>query len=208
MNSSVTVSSAEPRDPASLAAADALAADPFYQAISEPFAADPVRRRTVLADYFTCSIAEGARDGRVVHSPAPADGVAVWLLPQAATAEARATALKHAALQEILGPEGFATYRGIVRFMSDQSAGIVADDAWYLSILAVAPASQGQGLGRQLLAPTLAAADGAGVPCYLETFTPRTLAFYERLGFMTHRVIAEPTTRSDYAIMIRDARRS
>jgi GNAT superfamily N-acetyltransferase len=196
------------QDPAGLSAADALVTDPFYRAISDAFAADPVRRRAVLGDYFACSIAEGIRQGRVVRPPDPAAGVAVWLLPQPADVEARASREKQEALHGILGAPGLATYREIVHFMSTRAAPVVPEGAWYLSILAVAPALQGHGIGARLLAPTLAMADAARVPCYLETFTPRTVAFYERLGFTTRELIAEPTTGSEYAIMVRDAQQS
>lgn len=202
------MSSAMSRDPASLSAADALLTDPFYQAISASHAADPARRRVVLGEYFAYSIAEGERYGRVVRPSDPAEGVAVWLLPQSADVDAEATRVKLEALHRILGATGVATYREIVGTMSARSAPVVPDGAWYLSILAVAPARQGRGLGASLLAPTLALADAARVSCYLETFTPRTVAFYERLGFATREVIAEPTTGAEYAIMVRDARRA
>ena len=54
---------------------------------------------------------------------------------------------------------------------------------WYLYLLGVEPARQGRGVGRALLAPTLARADAGGVPCYLETQNSRNVGFYERLGF-------------------------
>jgi len=202
------MSSAPAHDPASLSAADALRTDPFYDAISVAFAADPARRRTVLGEYFACSIAEGVRCGRVIRTPDPADGVAVWLLPQPGDVEAQATRDKQEALRGILGVAGVATYREIVRCMSERSAPVVPEGAWYLSILAVAPALQGRGLGARLLAPTLAEADAARVSCYLETFTPRNVAFYERLGFTTRLVVNEPTTGADYAVMVRDVQQS
>jgi GNAT superfamily N-acetyltransferase len=51
--------------------------------------------------------------------------------------------------------------------------------------IGVDPAHQGEGIGRLLLAPILRAADGAGLPVYLETEEPATVAFYQRLGFRT-----------------------
>jgi GNAT superfamily N-acetyltransferase len=73
----------------------------------------------------------------------------------------------------------------------------------YLSIVAVDPAAQGQGLGRKLLEPTIAEADRLSATCYLETFSLRNLSFYERLGFSTEARFAEPTTGADYAVMVR-----
>jgi GNAT superfamily N-acetyltransferase len=86
--------------------------------------------------------------------------------------------------------------------MAERATPIVTG-AWYLSIVGVSPLAQGQGLGQRLLAPTLAEADAAGAPCYLETFSSRNVAFYERLGFRTERTFLEPTTGSEYALMIR-----
>ena len=87
-------------------------------------------------------------------------------------------------------------YRSIaVGFAGDHSR---RRDAWYLSIIAIAPEAQGQGLGRLLLAPTLAEADAAGAVCYLETFSPRNLTFYERAGFGRRARIDEPTAPAAY----------
>lgn len=87
--------------------------------------------------------------------------------------------------------------------MSAKAASVVDDDAWYFSIVAVDPTAQGQGLGRKLLEPTIAEADRVSATCYLETFSPRNLPFYERLGFVTEARFAEPTTGADYAVMVR-----
>jgi len=54
---------------------------------------------------------------------------------------------------------------------------------YYLLVLGVDPASQGQGIGSRLIQPVLARADREGVPCYLETQTESNVAFYRRRGF-------------------------
>jgi len=54
---------------------------------------------------------------------------------------------------------------------------------WYLQVLGVEPALQGQGIGGRLLQPVLARADAAGLPCYLETESERNVTFYRRHGF-------------------------
>lgn len=54
---------------------------------------------------------------------------------------------------------------------------------WYLWALGVDPAHQRQGIGRDLLAPTLADARETGFPCYLETETEGNVAFYRKQGF-------------------------
>ena len=54
---------------------------------------------------------------------------------------------------------------------------------WYLRLLGVDPAHQGQGLGSILLTHGLRRADETGQPCYLETFAERNVPFYLRHGF-------------------------
>ncbi len=190
-------------DPFAAAAAAALAEDPFYATVSRPYATHAATRADVLRRYFACSIEEGDAIGRVQRHAEPA-AVAVWTLPAEASLEAAAHARKLAGLASCLGAEGLGLYTQIVRFMSAATAPWVDAAAWYLSILAVEPTAQNGGIGRLLLAPTLAEADRAGVACYLETFTPRSCVFYERLGFSTRVEIAEPTTGATYAVMVRE----
>lgn len=59
---------------------------------------------------------------------------------------------------------------------------------WYLAMLGVSPAFQGQGVGGTLLQPVLNAANRDRVPCYLETSTEGGVRFYQRLGFEILRV--------------------
>jgi len=205
-------------DPACASAVAALGDDPFYRSICAPFVRDDVRRRAVLTQYFAYSIQEGRDFGRCVHLPDHTRGVAVWLLPQPPDVRSRAARNKRAFLETTLDPEGCANYHRIVNFMSAKTASALDpgrgnpergnpehgnNDAWYLSIVAVDPASQGQGLGRKLLEPTIAEADRVSATCYLETFSPRNLSFYERLGFVTKARFWEPTTGADYAVMVR-----
>jgi ribosomal protein S18 acetylase RimI-like enzyme len=54
---------------------------------------------------------------------------------------------------------------------------------WYLPLIAVDPARQGQQLGDKLLAHGLARCDADRLPAYLESSNPRNLSFYQRHGF-------------------------
>jgi len=189
-------------DAASLTAAVALESDPFYRAI----AAGPDRpelRQAALAQYFEYSIREGREAGRCVQLDDPGLGVAVWLLPQPADRAALMATKKRAFLADVLAAEGVRNYYQIVTFMHSRAQRIVAEGDWYLSIVAVNPAVQGQGIGAQLLAPTLAEADRHAISCYLETFSPRSHSFYERLGFKKRAQFREPTTDETYTLMIR-----
>jgi GNAT superfamily N-acetyltransferase len=54
---------------------------------------------------------------------------------------------------------------------------------WYLLVIGVLPAYQGQGIGTALMRPVLAQADGDDLPCFVETVQPRNQPLYERNGF-------------------------
>ena len=54
---------------------------------------------------------------------------------------------------------------------------------FYVRTVGVRTALQGQGVGSALMQPTLATADAAGLPAYIEASTERSAALYERLGF-------------------------
>ena len=190
-------------DTACASAVAALEHEPFYRSICAAAVSDDVRRRAVLTRYFAYSIEEGTAIGRCVHVADRARGVAVWLLPQAVEVQSRAAHDKRVFLAATLDAEGFANYYRIVNGMSANAARVVDASAWYLSIIAVDPAAQGQGLGRRLLEPTIAEADCVSATCYLETFSPRNHAFYSRLGFAIEARFAEPTTGAEYAVMVR-----
>ena len=190
---------------ASAALTEALLDDPFYEAIAEGLKHDLEARKGGLMSYFQYSLAEAERTGRCVFADDPGLGAAAWLLPRSADVDAAESAAKAAFLAESLGSRGAENYYRIVRFMVPLAARLVPEDAWYLSIIGILPSAQGRGLGEALLAGTLAEASRLGASCYLETFTPRNLKFYERMGFLRVGEQREPTTNEMYVIMLKDA---
>jgi GNAT superfamily N-acetyltransferase len=54
---------------------------------------------------------------------------------------------------------------------------------YYLAVVGVEPAWQGQGLGSALMQPALQRCDAEGVGAYLEASTRMSRALYERHGF-------------------------
>jgi GNAT superfamily N-acetyltransferase len=180
---------------------DSLRYDHFYVTITEDFADNEERRRRALARYFDYSMSEGARMGRLVVWPDPSVGSAVWLLPAETSVHDSEAKAKAEFLAEALGGDA---YRRIIDFMRPRALAAVAESAWYLSIVGVAPSAQGRGIGTRLIEPTLAEADDAGVECYLETFDRRNLNFYQRLGFSAVGSHAEPVTGATYTILRRN----
>ena len=190
---------------ASAALVESLFDDPFYWAITADFGNDLAARKYVLSRYFYYSLEEAERTGRSVVAPDPRLGAAAWLLPRSARIDAWESSAKSEFLASALGPRGRENYYRILRYMAPLAARMVPAGAWYLSIIGILPSAQGQGLGATLLACTLAEASHANATCYVETFTPRNLRFYERLGFCRVAEYLEPTTNKEYVVMRRDA---
>ena len=190
---------------ASAALAESLFDDPFYWAITEDFGNDLATRKHALNLYFHYSLEEAERTGRCVVAPDPRLGAAAWLLPRSPDVDAAESSAKSEYLALALGPRGKQNYYRIVRYMAPLAARVVPDGSWYLSIVGILPSAQGRGLGATLLAGTLAEASRANMTCYLETFTPRNLKFYERVGFRKVADHLEPTTNKEYVVMRKDA---
>lgn len=77
---------------------------------------------------------------------------------------------------------------------------------WYLSMIGVDPARQGQGLGSALLKAGLARCDAEGLPAYLESSSPKNVPLYERHGFEVIGLI-KPGDHPGLIPMYRAARR-
>ena len=193
-----------PFQQASAALAESLFDDPFYQAITDGFGDDLGARKHALEKYFHYSLEEAQLTGCCVLAPDPNLGAAAWLLPRSREIEAAESAAKSEFLVETLGSQGKENYFRIVRYMAPLAAQVIPSGAWYLSIIGVLPSAQGRGLGASLIAGTLVEATQAKAICYLETFTPRNLRFYERLGFRSIAEHLEPTTGKEYFVMRRD----
>jgi GNAT superfamily N-acetyltransferase len=185
----------------SRALAQALIEDPFYLAVTVEAEAGAAQRLHMLARYCELAIEEAKAIGEVHY--AGSDGAAIWITPEAgADAIALHGQARSKALEALLGKRGYANYSGICEAMA-QHVPAHLHDAWYLSILGVRPAARGRRLARDLLQLTLDRADGVGATCFLETFNPLSLPFYQRLGFEAEEPCVEPVTGSPYWLMIR-----
>jgi ribosomal protein S18 acetylase RimI-like enzyme len=176
---------------------ESLIDDPFYCSITEGFGGDLVARKRALSRYFHYALEEAERTGRCVMAEDPRLGAAAWLLPRPGDVEVAESRSKFEFLGSALGSGGKENYYRIVRYMAPLAARVIPPSAWYLSIIGIVPWAQGRGLGATLLASTLSEAERANVACYLETFTPRTLKFYQPLGFRTVANHIEPTTHKE-----------
>ena len=179
--------------------------DPFYMTIEQAIAKNPATARKAMVRYMDFSMAEAKNHGDLRLTPDGESGAAVWSIPLVPDRAARLAWDKKQFLTDHLGKKALATYSDIVDFMSKNTRGVIPSNAWYLSILGVAPEAQGKGLGGALVRPVLETTDALGMPAYIESFTPANFGFYEHLGFKTVKTALEPVTGSEYAIMLRKA---
>lgn len=183
---------------------DALTEDAFYLSMEQSVSGATKQRREAMFRYYDYSMQEGRKYGDLVVPNGQAFGASIWSRPVNGTLSKRMANEKKAFLRKNMGKISLARYKEITRFMTEQTASVVPPDSWYLSIVGIAPPFQGLGLGETLIRPILDRADQLGVHTYLETFTPRNIRFYERLGFKDAAGFWEPTTAAEYRVMIKD----
>jgi GNAT superfamily N-acetyltransferase len=154
--------------------------------------------------YMEYSMIEGAAYGELIFPENHEHGVSIWSKPLRDEAEKEKSEKKKNFLANQMGAESLQIYNTMVSFMSERSEKIIAEDSWYLSILGILPQFQGKGLGPELITTVLDKTDRLNVATYLETFTPRNMTFYYRLGYREKARIHEPTAGADYWIMVRE----
>lgn len=178
----------------------ALKEDAFYIAMEQSAGGDG---KAAMLRYMDYSMREAAEFGMLYIPREHRYGVSVWSMPLTAEREAVRSEQKKSFIREHMGNDSLETYESIVKFMSAKTDETVVGEHWYLSILGVMPEYQGQGLGVGLVENVLAEADAANMPTYLETFTPRNMSFYRRLGYIETASFREPTAGAEYFIMSR-----
>jgi GNAT superfamily N-acetyltransferase len=145
--------------------------------------------------------------GRVYTTVNMPQGAAIWLPPE--NWEMTEERLKQAGLFDIpsiIGGDAFQRLISVMDYIEPYHRDVPAKH-WYLLIVGVDRPVQGQGLGSALLQPILQQADADSEPCYLETFQPKNLPFYERHGFHVLREGVEPASALRYWTLLRDPAR-
>lgn len=183
---------ARPREALTATRIDATAAVYGRAFMEDPIAVwitpDEARRASGLPIMFAACMRYALRfGGRVDLSDAVPRGVATWLGPgrsPPATFGLLRTGLAGVLLR--LGPAlgRFFTFTDTFDRLHRRD---MPQPHWYLWLLAVDPPQQGKGVGGELLRRTLAEADGAALPCYLETARQSNVALYRRFGFQVLR---------------------
>lgn len=158
--------------------------DPMWEYLAPGLA----RRARVLPPSFGITVRYSLRYGEVYTTPA-LDGVACWLTP-GTTSPSLSQLIRlsiHGAPLE-LGLMGLLRYTAVENYTSEVHKHSLPGRHWYLWVIGVEPARQGQGIGAMLIQPVLARADAGGLPCYLETMNEVNVPFYQKHGF---KVVSE-----------------
>lgn len=177
--------------------------DPFYHTLEKAIGGNSLEKKEMMLRYMDYSILEGEQFGQVFIPTEHQYGAAIWVGPLEEKALEQLKNDKKEFLIGHLGQNAWQCYDAIIKYMSSKSSSLIPDDAWYLSIVGLEPAHQSKGLGGGLITPVLKITDNMGIMTYLETFTPRNMKFYEKLGYATAASFKEPITRSPYWIMTR-----
>jgi len=183
----------------------ALQPDPFYIRLLQSIPGDKEKREALIS-YLDYSMYEAEKYGLLFIPDQHRYGASVWSKPLSAALESEKGREKKTFLKTNLGDGVLDAYVQMVDFMSAKLEGLIGPESWYLSIVGIKPEFQGKGLGVGLINEILKKTDKLGLPTYLETFTPRNISFYNRLGYETAASFLEPLTNATYWVMVREPR--
>jgi predicted GNAT family N-acyltransferase len=123
------------------------------------------------------------RYGEITTTPG-LTGAACWLPPEH-TSVSIMRLLRTGALPTSLkmGLPALLRLNNAEDYMRHTHKRCLVEPHWYLWVIGVEPACQGQGIGGKLLRAGLERADTSGLPCYLETMNPQDVPLYQKFGF-------------------------
>lgn len=164
-------------------AAEMMARAFFYDPYDTFVIPDLTRRERLLPWLFERLLRYGQRYGRVFTTDS-IEGAAMWLGPEKPDFHLPGAIWTRLALLPLKLSRAENARIQVLDGAADRlHAEAVTGPHWYLPVLGVDPAFQGQGIGGALLQPVLELADRDQQACYLDTNNEKNLPFYERHGF-------------------------
>ena len=159
-------------------------ADAIVGVITLAFSADPIARwslpnpRAYLAVMPSVVRAFGERafDSQSAYCVDGVRGAALWLAPGAEPDGERLASLFEEHAPADVAPDLMRVFEQMGQFHPHEPH-------WYLPLIGVDPACQGQGHGAALMRHALQRSDRDGVPAYLVSSNPRNISLYLRHGF-------------------------
>jgi ribosomal protein S18 acetylase RimI-like enzyme len=167
----------------------AFAADPMFAWVMP----DPATRLAKLRRLNRVALVYGQTYGRVTQAH-DAQAIAIWMPPGHTIGLGGLVRSGILATPFQIGWGAFSRFMAANETMEKLHKRHVPEPHWYLMLVGITPARQGQGIGSALVAEGLAQAGRQPCPAYLETSNERNLAFYQRFGF---EVVEQTTLGKD-----------
>jgi ribosomal protein S18 acetylase RimI-like enzyme len=167
---------------------------------------DKTERRAAADKFAFIALSVSLKYGEVYASSEKLEGVAAWLPPGKALFGGWQI-IRSVPLSALFGfgRQGASRMRAYGRFVDSLHRRLVPYPHWYLQIIGVGPAYQGQGFSSRLLRPVLERIDRERMPCYLETNAGKNVAIYRRFGFEVVSEDRMPGTEVTTFAMLRKA---
>ena len=167
---------------------------------------DEAERRAVAVTFGFVALSVCLKYGEAYASSAKMEGVAAWLPPGKAPFGGWQI-IRSVPLSVLFrfGRQGASRMQAYGRYIDNMHRKLVPYPHWYLQIIGVDPAYQGQGFSSQLVRPMLECIDREHLPCFLETNTEKNVAIYQRFGFGVVSVDKIPGTELMSFAMLRKA---
>ena len=145
---------------------------------------DEAERHAVAVTFGFIALSVCLKYGEAYASSAKMEGVAAWLPPGKAPFGVWQI-LRSVPLSVLFrfGRQGASRMQAYGRYIDNMHRKLVPYPHWYLQIIGVDPAYQGQGFSSRLVRPVLERIDRERMPCFLETNTEKNVAIYRRFGF-------------------------
>lgn len=150
------------------------------------FEPDPTRRASILPAFFAAWVRAAIADGGdlVVPAGSAVTGVASWFGPERhGPSDGALEAAGWAEAMDAFGEAAAARAAAMTGELERQHGLLAPWPHLRLDFFGVLPDVQGTGIGSRLIEHGHRVADAAGLPCYLETFTERNVAYYRRRGW-------------------------
>ena len=168
---------------------------------------DDDRREAAILALFPAVVRHALAVGDVtaaVDADGTVVGIATWL-PPGRVVPTEDEIVASGLLEAIAAaPEAAERMGPMVAYLDAQMERAIHGPHWRLEFFGVEPGLQGTGVGSRLVAPGHARADANGERCYLETFTRKNVAWYEKRGYRVAVEGVVPATDVPVWGMVRD----
>jgi len=145
---------------------------------------DETKRHAVTVTFGLVALSVCLEYGEVYASSAKMEGVSAWLPPgKAPFGGWQIICLVPLSVLFKFGRQGANRIQAYGRYVNNLHRKLVPYPHWYLQIIGVDPAYQGQGFSSQLVRPMLERIDREHLLCFLETNIEKNVAIYQRFGF-------------------------